>query len=237
MVKIVICEDVKQQQELLKESLEKILSDLSCEYELYIFNSGEALFDNYPENIDIFFLDIQMDKLNGMDVAKKIRETDNQRVEIIFTTSLIEYVQEGYEVRAYRYLLKPIKFEDLKKHTTSCIEELSKNRNNYIVVNGKNDIYKINIFDITYIEIQMKEMMIHTINENYNVKLGMNKIEKELREYHFFRCHRSFLINLNYVNKIKQYIAILENKEEIPISRYKFKECKVMLCDYLGDVL
>lgn len=237
MIKIVICEDVKQQQELLKEFLEKILSDLSCEYELYIFNSGEALFDNYPENVDIFLLDIQMDEINGMDVAKKIREIDNQRVEIIFTTSLIEYVQDGYEVRAYRYLLKPIEYEVLKKHIKSCIGEINKNRSNYIVVNEKNDIYKINISDITYIEIQMKEMMIHTINENYNVKLSLNKIEKELKEYHFFRCHRSFLINLSYVNKVKQYIAILGNKEEIPISRYKFKECKVMLCDYLGDVL
>lgn len=237
MFKIAICEDEKYQQKLLENYLKEIFNSLSYEYELYIFNSGEELFDNYPENIDIFFLDIQMDKLNGMDVAKKIRLIDNQRSEIIFITSLIEYVQEGYEVRAYRYLLKPIKFDDLKKHTISCIEELSKNRNNYIVVNDKSDTYKINISDITYVEIQGKEMIIHTINEIYNVKLSMNKIEKELREYHFFRCHRSFLINLMYVNKIKQYIAILENKEEVPISRYKFKEFKVILCDYLGDVL
>lgn len=75
-------------------------------------------------------------------LQKKIREIDNQRVEIIFTTSLIEYVQEGYEVRAYRYLLKPIKIDVLKKHIKSCIEEMSKNRNNYILLNGKNDIYK-----------------------------------------------------------------------------------------------
>ena len=237
MVKIVICEDEEYQQKLLKNYLKGIFNELSYEYELYIFNSGEELFDNYPESIDIFFLDIQMDKINGMDVAKKIRAIDNQRVEIIFITSLVEYIQEGYEVRAYRYLLKPIKFDDLKKHTISCIEELSKNRNNYIVVNGQNDIYKITISDITYIEIQRKEMIIHTISEDYNVKLSMNKIEKELKEYNFFRCHRSFLINLKYVNKIKQYIAILENKEEIPISRYRFKEFKVILCDYLGDVL
>lgn len=237
MIRIAICEDEKYQQKLLKNYLQQIFNDLLYKYELYIFNSGEELFDNYPKNIDIFFLDIQMDKLNGMDVAKKIREIDNQRVEIIFTTSLIEYVQEGYEVRAYRYLLKPIKFDDIKKHTISCIEEISKKKSNHIVVNGKNDIYKINIVDIMYIEIQGKEMMIHTINENYNVRLSMDKIEKELRVYNFFRCHRSFLINIAYVNKVKQYIVTLDNNEEVPISRYKFKEFKCILCDYLGDVL
>lgn len=166
MIKIAIWEDEKSQQSLLKKYLEEIFKHLVYEFELYIFNSGEELFDNYSENIDTFLLDIQMEELNGMDVAKKIREIDNQRVEIIFTTSLIEYVQEGYEVRAYRYLLKPIKIDVLKKHIKSCIEEMSKNRNNYILLNGKNDIYKKNIADITYIEIQMKELMIHTTNEN-----------------------------------------------------------------------
>lgn len=71
MIKIVICEDEKQQQKLLKEYLDKIFYDLSLEYEVNIFNSGEELLKNYPENIDIFLLDIQMDNINGMDVAKK----------------------------------------------------------------------------------------------------------------------------------------------------------------------
>lgn len=156
MIKIVICEDEKQQQKLLKEYLDKIFYDLSLEYEVNIFNSGEELLKNYPENIDIFLLDIQMDNINGMDVAKKIREIDDKRVEIIFTTSLIEYVQEGYEVRAYRYLMKPIKYVDLKKHIESCVKEINEKKGNYIIINGKDDACKINIADITYIEIQKK---------------------------------------------------------------------------------
>lgn len=71
MIKIAIWEDEKSQQSLLKKYLEEIFKHLVYEFELYIFNSGEELFDNYSENIDTFLLDIQMEELNGMDVAKK----------------------------------------------------------------------------------------------------------------------------------------------------------------------
>lgn len=237
MIKIAICEDIDVQQELLKEYIDKIFSDLSYKYELYIFDSGEELFKTYPKSIDIFLLDIHMDKMNGMDVARKIREIGDKKSEIIFITSLIEYIQEGYEVRAYRYLLKPLKFEEIKKHITSCVQEINENRENYIIISDKYATYKINIMDITYIEIQKKDMIIHTINKNYEVKSSMYTIEKELTDYNFFRCHRSFLVNIKFVNKVKQYIVILDNNEEIPVSRYKLKELKSRVCSYIGDIL
>ena len=237
MLKIAICEDEVKQQEILEQYIDKILTEITKDYEILTFISGEELLENYPENVDIFLLDIKMDKLNGMEIAKKIREIDKKEVEIIFTTSLVKYIQDGYEVRAYRYLLKPIKFDDLKKHLTSCIKEINEKKENYILVNGKNDVYKINISHITYIEIQNKDMTIHTIDKDYNIKMSIDKIEKELSIYNFFRCHKSFLVNISYIENIKQYIAILENKDEVPISRYRFKETKVRFLSYIGSVL
>ncbi|WP_338564066.1 LytTR family DNA-binding domain-containing protein [Paraclostridium sordellii] len=237
MLNIVICEDEIEQQEILKDYLEQILNEINSKYEILIFNSGEELFKNYPDNIDIFLLDIQMDGLNGMEVARKIRQIDKKEVEIIFTTSLIEYIQEGYEVRAYRYLLKPIKLEDLKKHIILCIEELTKNKESYIAVNEKNNTCKVKISEITYIEIQKREMTIHTINEDYTINSSMSKLENELSKYNFYRCHKSFMVNIDFIKNIKQYIAILDNKEEVPISRYRFKETKSRFLSYLGSAL
>ncbi|CEQ16544.1 LytR/AlgR family response regulator transcription factor [Paraclostridium sordellii] len=237
MLNIVICEDEIEQQEILKDYLEQILNEINSKYEILIFNSGEELFKNYPDNIDIFLLDIQMDGLNGMEVARKIRQIDKKEVEIIFTTSLIEYIQEGYEVRAYRYLLKPIKLEDLKKHIILCIEELTKNKEIYIAVNEKNNTCKVKISEITYIEIQKREMTIHTINEDYTINSSMSKLENELSKYNFYRCHKSFMVNIDFIKNIKQYIAILDNKEEVPISRYRFKETKSRFLSYLGSAL
>lgn len=237
MLKIAICEDEIEQQEILKDYLKIILDEINVQYEILVFSSGEELFKNYPNEIDIFLLDIQMDELNGMEVARKIREIDKKEVEIIFTTSLVEYIQEGYEVRAYRYLLKPIKLTNLKKHIISCIEEVNKNKGTYIAINENNEACKVKISNITYIEIQKRDMTIHTLEKDYKTKASMSKVEDELMGYNFYRCHKSFMVNINLIKNIKQYVAILENKEEVPISRYKFKETKSRFLSYLGRTL
>lgn len=236
MLKIAVCEDEKEQRTLIKEYLIKILDETSLSYEIITFNSGEDLFNNYTYDVDIFLLDILMDKLNGMDAARKIREIDDKNVEIIFTTSLVDYIQEGYEVRAYRYLLKPLKFEDLKRHMISCINDISE-KNKYIFIDGKSDTLKIKANDITYIEIQKRDMTIHTKKGDYQVKSTMDKVEKDLNNSNFYRCHKSFLLNMEYVDSIKQYVAILENKEEVPISRHRFKDFKIKFLRFMGDKL
>lgn len=236
MIKVVICEDQLNQQKLLEEYLNDILKNCTEVYEILTYKSGEDLLNNYPKDVDIFLLDIQMGSITGMDVARKIREIDKKSVEIIFTTSLIEYIQEGYEVRAYRYLLKPIKYEDLKTHIVSCIREIEEMDKN-LVINNKSDIKRIKHSQIIYIEIQKKDMTIHTISGDYLIKASMDKIEKEIDNVKFYRCHKSFLINLEYVDSLKQYSAILENGEEVPISRHRFKDTKNRFFNLIGDKL
>ncbi|WP_270648262.1 LytR/AlgR family response regulator transcription factor [Paeniclostridium hominis] len=237
MIEIVLCEDQIQHQKTIEKFLKEILGENNIEYNLKMYKSGEELLNNYPKNVDIFILDIQMEKINGMDVARKIREIDKNKPEIIFTTSLVEYIQEGYEVRAYRYLLKPIKYEELKKHILSCIDEVINKKDKFILIENKNETYKINIEEITYIEIQRKDMCIHTESKVYETKMTMDKIEKELKNYNFYRCHKSFLVNIDYVENIKQYVAILDNKEEVPVSRHRFKDFKHKFLRLLGEKL
>ena len=237
MIQIVLCEDQIQHQKTIEKFLKEILGENNIEYNLKMYKSGEELLNNYPKNVDIFILDIQMEKINGMDVARKIREVDKNKPEIIFTTSLVEYIQEGYEVRAYRYLLKPIKYEDLKKHILSCIDEVINKKDKFILIKNKNETYKINIEEITYIEIQRKDMSIHTESKVYETKMTMDRIEKELKNYNFYRCHKSFLVNIDYVENIKQYVAILDNKEEVPVSRHRFKDFKHKFLSSLGEKL
>ncbi len=237
MIEIVLCEDQIQHQKTIEKFLKEILGENNIEYNLKMYKSGEELLNNYPKNVDIFILDIQMEKINGMDIARKIREIDKNKPEIIFTTSLVEYIQEGYEVRAYRYLLKPIKYEDLKKHILSCIDEVINKKDKFILIENKNETYKIKIEEITYIEIQRKDMSIHTESKVYETKMTMDKIEKELKNYNFYRCHKSFLVNIDYVENIKQYVATLDNKEEVPVSRHRFKDFKHKFLRLLGEKL
>ena len=233
MIRIAICEDEKETQCLIESYLYNILKNINIEYEIQKYSLGEELLESNLKNIDILLLDIQMGQINGMDTARKIREVDN-KMEIIFITSLIDYVQEGYEVKAYRYLLKPIKEEELKKHITTCIKEIE-NKNNYIIIKNKANAYKICTAEIKYIEVQKKNMLIHTINKDFEVVYSLEKIEKDLKLDKFIRCHKSFLINLDYVENIKVNTAILESKEEVPVSRYRYKEVKEKFLKFLGD--
>lgn len=235
MIKIAICEDEKEQQDLLKTHINQIFKDLPINYSLYTFNSGEELLKNYPKNIDIFLIDIQLNEINGMDTARKIRETDN-KAEIIFITSLIEYALEGYEVRAYRYLIKPVKYDDLKTHILNCIKEIDI-KNKHIIIKKQGNRIKLDISEITYIEVQKENITIHTLNKTYETKGTMNNIEKEINCSRFYRCHKSFLVNLEHIKSIKQYIAVLENSEEVPISRYRFKDTKDRFFDLIEDKL
>nr|WP_272491582.1 response regulator [Terrisporobacter petrolearius] len=146
MIKIGICEDEKETQDLIESHLQNLLKNREYKIEKYI--SGEELLQANFKDIDILLLDIQMGKLNGMETARKIREVDS-KMEIIFITSLIDYVQEGY-------LLKPIELEELKKHVLNCINEIEKNKNHYILIKNKSNTYKIYSNEITYIEVQKR---------------------------------------------------------------------------------
>ncbi|CZR96439.1 MULTISPECIES: LytR/AlgR family response regulator transcription factor [Clostridioides] len=236
MINIAVCEDEKETQLLIVDYIENILKNISIEYEIKKYLSGEELLENNLKDIDILFLDIKMEKLNGMDTARKIRKMGSE-MEIIFITSLIDYVQEGYEVRAYRYLLKPIEFEELKKHMLTCIKDIETNKDSYIIIKNKSNTYKIYLNEIKYIEVQKKEMLIHTINKNFYIRYSLNKIEKELNLSRFIRCHKSFIVNLSHVENIKYNIAILESGEEVPISRYRYKEVKEKFLRFLGDTI
>ncbi|CEJ73526.1 two-component response regulator VirR-like [[Clostridium] sordellii] len=233
MIRIGICEDEKEIQDLIETYLHSILKSINIDYEIKKYNLGEELLESNLKEIDILLLDIQMGQINGMDTARKIRKVDN-KMEIIFITSLIDYVQEGYEVRAYRYLLKPIEEEELKKHVLTCIKEIE-NKNSYILIKNKSNNYKICLEEIKYIEVQKKNMIIHTINKDFDVIYSLEKIEKDLKLDKFVRCHKSFLVNLSYVENIKLNTAILESGEEVPVSRYRYKEVKEKFLKFLGD--
>lgn len=235
MIRIAICEDQKDQQELLKGYINKVFKGFSVQYSLDIFNSGEELLKNYSKDFDIVLLDIQLGEINGMNTARKIRLLDN-KVEIIFITSLIEYALEGYEVRAYRYLVKPVKYEDFKNNIINCIREVDI-KNKYIIVKEQGHRIKIDTNEITYIEVQKETITIHTLKQIYKIKGTMNNIEKEINCSRFCRCHKSYLINLEHAKSIKQYVAILENQEEVPVSRYRFKDTKDKFFDLIEEKL
>lgn len=228
-----VCEDNSLHINLVKGYIDDFFNEFN-NYEVLEFVSGEDLLSNYPNNIDLLFLDIQMNGLNGMDVARRIREFDNN-VEIIFTTSVLDYVCEGYEVNAYRYMLKPIEYNIFKNNMGKCIENIIKKKNDLLTINDKSKLIKIKFDDILYIETSKRQLIIHTINGHEIIKMSIRKLEKLLNK-DFFRCHNSFIVNLEKINKI-DVSDIYINNATIPISKHRRKQLKARLIEVLGDKL
>lgn len=235
LVNIVICENDKNDQEFVKDKVVEILDDLDIEYEIKVYNSGDDLLEGYDKYTDIILLDIQMDGLDGMETARKIREFDDN-VEIIFITSFVEYALEGYEVNAYRYLLKPVKDENLRTSLINCLNDRNFVKRSIVIKEGDTRI-KISLKDIMYIEIQGNDITVHTLKDTYRTKGTMSNFETEINSDMFVRCHKSYLVNLEYIKSIKRYTSILVNDEEVPLSRNKYKEIKDRFFEMIEDKL
>ncbi len=230
-----ICDDEIIHREILSNYVDKAFSTKS--YKVVEFNSGEDLLENYPEKLDILLLDVQMEGINGIEIAKKIRLFDTNVI-IIFITAVIDFMQQGYEVRAFRYLLKPIDYNDFSKHLLQCEEDINKSCENHLTIKEDNEgqVIIIPIDSILYIETDSRSVIIHTDNQIYKTRVSINKLEKHLENKIFYRCHRSYLINLNKVRCISKNSVLIKDNE-ILVSRYKLKDLKVKVTNMLGDLL
>lgn len=232
---IVICDDEDIHRKIIIDYLSKVFS--TEPYEVVEFNSGEELLENYPRKIDILLLDVHMTCMNGIETAKRIRKFDTN-VKIIFITAIAGFMQQGYEVRAFRYLLKPINYNDFSKHIIQCKNDILSRREKYITTyeidEGKTVI--ISVRSILYVESQCRIILIHTDSKVYKTRDSIKNIEKELKAYSFYRCHRAYLVNINKVNAMdKNSIFIKDN--EIMVSRNKMKGLKVRITDMLASLI
>lgn len=234
-IKIAICDDEYIHRKVLLKYVKMFFS--GDDYEVTEFSSGEELLGRYPNGLDILLLDIHMLGINGIETAKKIRLFDTNVI-IVFTTAISDFMQEGYEVRAFRYLLKPIKYNDFLKHLSQCKKEIIKNKEKYISIKeideGQMVILPINT--ILYVEMECRITLVHTDNKTYKTRESIKKLENELKEHSFYKCHRAYLINLYKINSIGKNTVIIKGNE-ILVSRSKVKELKLKIIDILGGLI
>lgn len=241
MISIAICEDERIYRDKLKEFLKRILEQKK--YNVEEFDNGESFLDrfesdeSYRENLNIVLLDIQMDGINGMDVARKIREW-NKKLKIIFITAVPDFLADGYEVKAFRYLLKPIGYEDFCIHFGKCLEEITDNKESSIVINDLNTdkIVVVPTESILFIETYGRNLLVHTEKNVYKIYKTIGSMEEKLDSDTFFRLHRGYIVNISRIESIKGRTAIVAGNE-VMISRDKIKELKERVMDYIEKVM
>ena len=212
-----ICDDSIIDSNYVKELVINWSTKRKYQVNINVFPSAEAFLFHYEENknYDVLLLDIEMGKMDGVTLARKIRSS-NKSVQIIFITGYSDYIAEGYEVEALHYLMKPLKEEKLYNVLERALSKVIQNEKS-IVINLSDEIVRIPLHEILYIDVDRNYITVHA-NKDYIIKKTLSEIEKELDE-RFFRIGRSAIVNLKFINRVTKQDVYLSNGVTLQLPR------------------
>lgn len=231
-MRIAICDDEKSQLVFLGSCVKEWEKENGKICEIDFFESAENFWILYSKDCyDIALLDIQMGTQNGMELARELREK-NDNVQIVFITAVDDFIGEGYDVNAVHYLLKPIKKEKLFKALNTACEKASKESDRKVLLdyNGETHVFYEN--KIIYLEAFSHSTLICTDTEESEVPLGISNVFEKLSNDCFIKIHRSYVVNIEYIRNIKKYEVVLDNGKILPVSRRMFGDVSRAFIDY-----
>ncbi len=234
LIRIAICDDEKHMSDHIRAMASDFFRKKNREIQLRTFSSGEELL-SYDGQIDILFLDIQMKGMDGIETARKLRDS-KFRGFLIFITVLKEMVFQSFEVQAYDYLVKPVEEKQFEKTMERLYTSMQNASEDSLLVQKGYEGRIIREEEIVFCEIIDRKIYLNLASgevvdyyeriENLETKLGS----------HFFRCHRSYLINLKHLKGYKNGTACMDNGKEVPVSRLRSKEFSSVVLQYMKNM-
>lgn len=219
--KIAVCDDSEVDRQYISGMVARWAKENGCMVQNDMFASAENFLFRYAEkkDYDILLLDIEMGKMDGVTMAKKLRQ-DNDTIQIVFITGYSDYISEGYEVAALHYLMKPVKEEKLFSVLDRAVEKLAKNEKVlYFDIGG--EIVRVPVYQIRYAEVFGNYVTIHA-SEDLTVKMTLGKLEKELDD-RFFRVSRSAIVNLTQISRVTRKEIRLRDGGTVSLPRAAYE--------------
>lgn len=224
-MKIAICDDDKA----IRDYIVSLIRDILHNADISEFQSGEEMC-SANENFDISFLDIKLQNMSGIDVAKHIRNAQDKYCKtksiIIFITGYSEYVEEAFDINAFHYLLKPIDEKKFKTVFNRAVKEIYSTevyQQKYVIVKRNNVQKKILFKDIYYIESSNKKVIFHTKDGILDIYGKMDEWQEELGNS-FYRCHRGYLVNMEKITAYSYDTIEVINGDSLILAQKKYPE-------------
>ena len=224
-MKIAVCDDDMATREHIVSLIKEQIHDA----EIVTFGSGEEMLKS-QDDFDISFLDVEMEELSGMDVAKHIRQEQEEkgstRSIIIFVTGYDKYMNDAFDVSAFHYLLKPVNEEKFRTVFERALKELSVTEERtklYILVRNSGVQQKVYIKDIYYIESANKKVIIHT-SEGILESYGKMEELEQMTGGSFYRCHRCYLVNMEKIASYSADTIKVINGDELILAQKKYND-------------
>ena len=224
-MKIAICDDEKKASEALLEILEECPEPIE---KTDVYFSGEELLRS-TEQYDLLFLDIDMEGIDGIETARKIRLKD-KKVKIVYVTAYSEYAGKAFSVHAFGYLLKPVKKTSVLKQVADALayREEEQKPSPVLEFETSQGRTRLHTADIYYFEIRGRQIKLSAEKGCYEMRGKIGDLRERMRDYGFASPHKSFVVNLDQIRNIKGYDIYMMNGEILPLSQKQavsFKEC------------
>ena len=228
-MRVAICDDDRESCARLRSLIRKQKPD--CE--VTCFDTGRRFLEA-RKHFDILLLDIQMEEMSGIEVARVLRINQEKTI-LIFVTALKEYAAEAFEVSAFSYLLEPEKFCRVFEDACREARKMESQSGEQLFFQTKARSFLVQKKEILYVESHKRKVEIHTLRENIQIYATMKNMEGQLGNG-FFRCHRGYLVNLAYVAEYGTGVIRLQNGEDIYLAREKYSEFSKAYTKYLQTV-
>ena len=235
-MKIAACDDDRMYLLELDRYLKEYSKEYNCEIEYVMFVNPLELVAQIEKgnSYDVIFLDIFMQGINGIECAKDIRTYDDG-TKIIFLTCSNDFAMESYAVKAYYYLVKPVKKENLFVLLKQLTSELRIPREDILLVKCKVGVVKIFISKLVYCEMINRKIILHMADgKEYECSMSISDLEQKLKPFGMFlRAHRSFLLNMDYIQTLTVQSIIMDSDVKIPVPRGKYMQIKQLYMEYM----
>ena len=233
MIRTAIFEDEDSAAKVLTDCLNKYTEETGTVFSVERFVNAESFLEGYKDKYDIVFMDIEMEQMDGMTAARKLRGID-KAVTLIFVTNMAQFAINGYEVDALDFIVKPVRYYDFVFRIKKAIGRLNSEERKCISVNTAGGGFaKLIVSEIKYVEIMKHSIVYHCENGDYETYGTLKGVEAMLGGEAFARCNSCYLVNLKYVNSVKEYTVDVAG-EKLKISQPKKKEFMRALNNYIG---
>jgi len=230
-MKIAICEDKASDSAKLCAYISNYCEQHCYDGQIVIFETGEALLDAFSSGaFDLIFLDIIMPGISGMDAARKIRETDRD-CSLVFITVSEDYALDGFLVNAKGYVVKPLK-QDVMGSVMHTLRRDFESNSRLIEIPLSGESIMISISDLLYAEVYDKKAIFHMKRGKLTARLPLDELEARLGGIPFLRCHRSYIINMNYVDDMRDNDFLMRNGDIVPMRINGRKEVRMAMAKF-----
>ena len=230
---ILICDDNSQEREIFTNLINDYFSDKSFNYDINCYKNGKSLLYDIEDGkqADVIFLDVYMDEILGIDVARILRDM-GYKGEIVFITGTADFAIDGYDVGATGYLLKPCSYSKL----CTVMDRIMQNFDlDLYSIRQRNSVVRLKLNSILYVESVNSKCILHSdTGENYVIYKRLNEIQNELNDDRFLRCHQSYLVNMNHIQQADKNF-ILNNGDTVSIRQRELKNIKELYFDYIKE--